>query len=72
MREEEGEVEGGEEVQGMVGEVVGEEENRVGWPARWLVRLRLGRVRLVILVSGFLFSFFLFFWGGRYGLVGGL
>lgn len=60
------------EVREEEGEVVGEEENRVGWPARWLVRLRLGRVRLVILVSGFLFSFFLFFWGGRYGLVGGL
>ena len=62
-----------EEEEGEVGEVVGEgmgevveEENRGGWRARWLVRLRRGRVRLVILVSAQPFSLFPFL-----GSVGG-
>lgn len=60
-----------EEVRGEEGMVVVVVENREGWRARWLVRLRRGRVRLVILVSWSPFLFFAPFLGSDGEMGGG-
>lgn len=48
--------------------VVGGMRVRVGWLGRWLTRLRLGRVRLGIVVSFSSWFLFILIWFGLMGL----